>query len=230
MVHRVADDLLDVVKALLHRGVLHQGGARVLGVLREGVGMLGVLRPECRELLVVLVCRISEHLLQIVDALTQRGVVCLHGLQALDILRGPPLGRVEFRVGFVQGLERLQVLVGRVSQRLLQVVDSLVQRRVLCMASLQIYDFGCVALVRSLQGPQLLRVLIGGVPQKLLHVLDPLVHRRMMVLQVLGVLGVGLRQGLQRFGVMVVGISEELLEVVHALWQGGVHLVGLDDT
>mmetsp|Transcript_10058 Transcript_10058/g.27080 ORF Transcript_10058/g.27080 Transcript_10058/m.27080 type:complete len:211 (+) Transcript_10058:628-1260(+) len=77
-----------------------------------------------------------------------------------------------------------------------------------------------------LQGLQLLGMLVRRVAQEFLHVLDTLLDGRMVVQQILCVLAMGIPEALHLLCMLVCGVSEQLLDVFHALGHGGVPRAG----
>mmetsp|Transcript_10077 Transcript_10077/g.31284 ORF Transcript_10077/g.31284 Transcript_10077/m.31284 type:complete len:356 (+) Transcript_10077:899-1966(+) len=173
-VSRVAEEVLKVLEALLYGGVLDLGRPEALQVLGELAVRRAVLRVgvlERLQLLRVPVGAVAQQLLQVVQALRERGVrreVRLQGLQVLRLLAG---GRGVLGVGVLQGLHLLVVHVRGVAQELLEVVEALGHGGVVREAR-QVLG---VLVVGALQGLQLPRVLLGAVVEQALQVAEALI-------------------------------------------------------
>mmetsp|Transcript_12643 Transcript_12643/g.32481 ORF Transcript_12643/g.32481 Transcript_12643/m.32481 type:complete len:355 (-) Transcript_12643:491-1555(-) len=212
LVCRVAQQLLHVVEALLHRGVV-----RVR--LPDSIQVLGVLAMGCLdslELLGMLVCRVPELALKEVQALADARMVGEHLVllpgELLEALRMGAMLRIarlvlahEPRVRVLDGLELPRMLVGRVAQELLDVVQALLHGGVVLVQGslvalegvvrlVQVIHFRRVLLPRcALVGHphlqlvylgvgclKLLRVLVGRIIQELLDVRNALGKRRVV--------------------------------------------------
>jgi len=95
------------------------------------------------------------------------GVRCLHVGDVAGVLG----------VGVLERLQLLRVLVGRVAEQLLDVVDALLHGRVLIR---RVLDALGVLQVRVFQGLQLLGVLVRGVAKLPLQVRDAPQQRRVV--------------------------------------------------
>mmetsp|Transcript_109413 Transcript_109413/g.349111 ORF Transcript_109413/g.349111 Transcript_109413/m.349111 type:complete len:213 (-) Transcript_109413:599-1237(-) len=121
----VAKQLLDVVEALAHARMVHLRSIVLPGMLVQGLRVLRVRRLQRSELLRVPVGGVAEQHLQVVDALAHAGVVRVQSLEGIQVLGIVALSRVVLRVGQLQGLDFLPMLVGRVPEHFLQIVDAI---------------------------------------------------------------------------------------------------------
>mmetsp|Transcript_122767 Transcript_122767/g.274076 ORF Transcript_122767/g.274076 Transcript_122767/m.274076 type:complete len:353 (-) Transcript_122767:155-1213(-) len=189
----------------------------------------------------MLVGRISHKLLQVIDALAHRGVVCLRCFQSIKVLGMFAEGRFVFAMGIFESRNLCSMLVSRVPQRLLNVAHPFRQGRMMCMSSLQGIQLpGMLAMsrlvlpVRGLERINLSGVLVGGVTHKLLEVVNAVPHRRMVHvggfegIELLGVLAegslmlaVGKLEGVQFRGMLGCRVAKELLHIVKPLSGAG---------
>mmetsp|Transcript_955 Transcript_955/g.3381 ORF Transcript_955/g.3381 Transcript_955/m.3381 type:complete len:439 (-) Transcript_955:668-1984(-) len=241
-VRRVARDLLEVVHALLQRRVLHRCARILLGELEEVGGVLPVRRPQRRQLAGVLVHGVVKRPLEKADTVRQGGMLAMRRLERLELLRQPALRGGVLAVRLLEGVQLPRMLLGRIAQQLLEVLEALLQGRMLELGGLerlQVFPMpslgGGMLGMRFSEGLHFLSVPLGGVPQQLLQVADALRDTVVLLLarphglQVLrqprvrgGVLGVGVLQGLELPGVGVGGAAQLLLQLLQALGEGGV--------
>mmetsp|Transcript_88503 Transcript_88503/g.280064 ORF Transcript_88503/g.280064 Transcript_88503/m.280064 type:complete len:541 (+) Transcript_88503:1452-3074(+) len=246
LVRRVADRPLQVREAVVDRGLL-------LVQLRvphlQVAAGLGVLLPEGVDRLCVLVHAVAERALEEVDTLLQSGVVRLElrlldrhaGMSPLQVNNGVALalaGRQasEHLVHLAHGaLDGLRMLLGRVSDELLQVVHALCQRCVVAVARPAVAEkLGVSGLVRL----ELLHVLLRVVADHALQALDALrqrgvaaVARVLLRRQLLlhgAVVGVACHALVREAGLELVQPRVQRGPVLHVLL-GGVSHVLLDE-
>mmetsp|Transcript_62720 Transcript_62720/g.164492 ORF Transcript_62720/g.164492 Transcript_62720/m.164492 type:complete len:354 (-) Transcript_62720:1224-2285(-) len=160
-----------VGKSLLQvRHALRQGRVPARHA-RQLLRMLVMCSPEGLHIHGVLICRISQELLNVSNPVLGRGVVRGRVGDVLGVLGE---GRGVLRVHHSKLLDLPRVLVCGVVEELLQVAEPLGDRGVVLMRGLQTRELLEVVVVCISQGLQLLRMLARGIPEKLLHVTQAL--------------------------------------------------------
>mmetsp|Transcript_4345 Transcript_4345/g.12545 ORF Transcript_4345/g.12545 Transcript_4345/m.12545 type:complete len:360 (+) Transcript_4345:271-1350(+) len=201
------------------------GAARLdLGEVRRVLpGRLRVLRMgglQGSKLLGMLVRRVTDQCLHVVHALVHRRVVLVQRLQLLQVLPVLPVRRCQLGVRLVDRLDLLPVLVRRVPNSLLQVVDALLYGGVVLARRAQAVDGLHVLALQILDRLKLAPMLVCGVAQQLLQIVQPALDVCVALRQGLGsmhVLLVRRLQGLELCCVLLGRIAELALYVGHAL-------------
>mmetsp|Transcript_20617 Transcript_20617/g.59723 ORF Transcript_20617/g.59723 Transcript_20617/m.59723 type:complete len:507 (+) Transcript_20617:135-1655(+) len=204
---QIADTLLERrMRGLQHSFLRRQAGVRSLQLGERGpcalegghaaVNLVDLGVGRC-DVLHVRTCGVPELLLQVVQPLLHRGMLRLSCADALHLLRVP-------RMDDLQIVQLFRMLVRRVAEELFQVVDALLQRRMVRVERRLLLREGRVALLqrvdrdvqalassdapvdvleprmRILQG---LAVLVSRIADAGFDGLDPVPHRRMVHLQ-----------------------------------------------
>mmetsp|Transcript_4334 Transcript_4334/g.12492 ORF Transcript_4334/g.12492 Transcript_4334/m.12492 type:complete len:209 (-) Transcript_4334:1205-1831(-) len=183
-------ELLQAGQAVFDGRALRRMPLQLLRMLREGVRVLGVFAFQSLDLVVVLVRRVSEQLLEVIQALANIRVCGISRFQ-----RDHFLGMLGVRV--LHRLKLLQVLVSAVPDSFLEETEAIAHRGVRFVAGLQIlHIFRMLSMGRHelrmsvLELLHLASMLVGRVPQEFLQVREAVGHRRMAALQVGDVAGV----------------------------------------
>mmetsp|Transcript_105066 Transcript_105066/g.234437 ORF Transcript_105066/g.234437 Transcript_105066/m.234437 type:complete len:582 (-) Transcript_105066:784-2529(-) len=247
---RVAEAFLQVVDSLRYRSMVP---IPCLGLLAE----LPMRSLHGLNLLGVFVQRFAEERLEVVDTLLHTGVVrvarlLLAGEEAPKVMVLRRMGVLQTAVQLVDlgvsGFQLLSVLIRRIAEGPLDVLDALLQLGMVCLPSLVLArELGMSGLGHL----QLSGMLVGGLAQQRLEILEAFIDRGVVSLMCILVLGqlvfhsavvglagsallgetavnlvdLGMRR-LQVLRVLVGRVADVALKVLEAFLHGGVVCVG----